>query len=423
MICITTIVSANYLAYARALKQSVLAFHPNSYFRVLIVDRKKSEILDAVDHSGLEVLFAEELGIEDFEHLAFKYNLVELNTALKPTLLKKLLSSGFHEVIYLDPDIRVFADLEPIFTKLQDHSIILTPHSLSPIMDGSRPSDVDFLRNGSFNLGFIAVKSSEEARQMLDWWEDRCLSYGFNDLGFGTFVDQKWIDLVPSYFSGVHILKHPGCNVAYWNLHERNVDYSLTDKRYYVNGCALIFFHFSGVKAEESGYLSRHQNRVAKLSGTSVVGELVVNYCKLLIELGHKDFKLIQYSFGKFDNGAPISQLARRAICIPDMPTLSPFSCDSDLYRKLKKQGALNVNKNTLSDKNTMTYNPDNLSEKIARFSSRYLFKFIGAERFLLIIRFIALLDRESNLARVIFRKPFDFTHSIGKSRLTSKKS
>ena len=36
------------------------------------------------------------------------------------------------------------------------------------------------------------------------------------------FTDQRWIDFVPSFFDH-HILKDPGYNVAYWNLHGREV--------------------------------------------------------------------------------------------------------------------------------------------------------------------------------------------------------
>ena len=36
------------------------------------------------------------------------------------------------------------------------------------------------------------------------------------------FTDQRWVDFVPSLFDHL-ILKDPGCNVAYWNLHGREL--------------------------------------------------------------------------------------------------------------------------------------------------------------------------------------------------------
>ena len=57
------------------------------------------------------------------------------------------------------------------------------------------------------------------------------------------FTDQRWVDFAPSFFDHF-ILKDPTYNVAYWNLHERDLEW--TDGRYLVNGQPLTFFHFSG---------------------------------------------------------------------------------------------------------------------------------------------------------------------------------
>ena len=52
------------------------------------------------------------------------------------------------------------------------------------------------------------------------------------------------MNLAPVFFDGVHVLHHPGCNVAYWNLHERSL--TVTGESYRVNEVApLVFFHFS----------------------------------------------------------------------------------------------------------------------------------------------------------------------------------
>ena len=70
------------------------------------------------------------------------------------------------------------------------------------------------------------------------------------------FTDQRWVDFVPSFFDH-HILKDPGYNVAYWNLHGREV-FSDGD-RYLVDGEPLRFFHFSGFDARKPWLLSKHQ--------------------------------------------------------------------------------------------------------------------------------------------------------------------
>ncbi|MEP7098982.1 MAG: hypothetical protein ABI781_00640 [Burkholderiales bacterium] len=406
--CIATIVSANYLAYARVLVESVQQRDPAWAVKVLVVDRATPEIREAVRLSGLDVTFAEELGLPDFEALAFKYELVEFNTALKPTFLKRLFASGCERVAYLDPDIRLFAPLTPVSNALQRHQIVLTPHALAPAMDGLRPSDIDFLRNGAYNLGFIALARGADSAAMLDWWEQRCLSYGFSDLGFGTFVDQKWIDLVPSYFDSVEVLRDRTCNVAYWNLHERRI--TSAGPAPTVDGAPLSFFHFSGVKADKPGELSRHQTRHRLQPGTPLAA-LVADYCSELLRLGHANYSRFAYTFGSFDNGTRITRLMRRASCI-GAPPATPFAAGGELHRHFEKEGWVTGGapfKPPVT--NTLDFDATAKPVVLANKGVRVLARIIGIERVDALLRYAGFLARESNYARVLLRQPFDFVH------------
>lgn len=414
MLCIATIVSANYLAYAKTLADSVRLWEPDAEFRVLIVDRAVPKVKEAVQKLGLTAVYAEELGLDDFEQLTFKYDIVELNTALKPTFLKRLLAQGFEQVWYMDPDIRLYRTVVPVKKALEHASIALTPHAVAPAMDGFRPSDIDFLRTGSYNLGFIAFRKTPEAARMLDWWESRCLAYGFNDLGFGTFVDQKWIDLVPAYFDGVSIVKHPGCNVAYWNLHERK----LTEEggRIEVNGEELCFFHFSGVKAERPDLLSKHQTRHEIRPG-SILSRLVREYCGCLIANEHAVLSKIEYTFGTFDDGVQINKNVRRSVTFVTGGTISPFSSHGHVRKLLARHG-VGFNGKQSSGKET-TLNFSQTAPKVIWINRlmRILVRVIGIDRAAELLRYGTLLSREANLLRVIMKQPFDFSHGPNYSR------
>src|SRR6266536_1239552 len=138
-----TIVSANYLAYARTLCDSFLQFHPEHKFYVLLVDR----LPDGVDarKENFELLLVEELGIPNFLSVAFQYDILELNTNVKPTFLKTLLDRGVDQLIYFDPDILICGKVDPIFELLNSHGIVLTPHCMRP--NENSPSGV--LRMGA----------------------------------------------------------------------------------------------------------------------------------------------------------------------------------------------------------------------------------------------------------------------------------
>ena len=405
---IATIVSANYLAYARVLRESVSRFEPDAHFKVLVVDRASADIRQAVSETGLDVTFAEDLGLPDFEALAFKYELVEFNTALKPTFLKRLFAAGADTAIYLDPDIRLFAPLKPVMEALGRKEIILTPHTMAPAMDGQRPSDIDFLRSGAYNLGFIALARGADSTALLDWWEQRCLSYGFNDPGFGTFVDQKWMDLAPAYFGSVEVLRDRTCNVAYWNLHERHVTSSAPTAT--VDGAPLSFFHFSGVNAEKPRELSRYQTRHRLQPGTPLA-MLVADYCSDLLRLGHAGYGRFAYTFGSFDDGTRISRVMRRASCIGATPA-KPFAARGELYRQFKSKGWIIAGK-PFGPPVTSTYDFDATAKPIALANKmvRLLARVIGVEQVDALLRYASFLSRESNYATVLLRRPFDFVH------------
>jgi len=408
-VCIATIVSGNYLSYATVLRDSVALHAPDARFAVLVVDRQTPELDAAIARAGLDATYAHELGLPDFEQVAFKFDVVELNTALKPTFLKRLLASGADRAFYIDPDIRLFAPPAPIMEALDSSEIVLTPHALAPVMDGKRPSDIDFLRNGTFNLGFVAVRAGPQSRAFLDWWESRCLAMGFNDFTFGVFVDQKWVDLAPSYFDSVRILRHPGCNVAYWNLHERRVESGPAG--WTCNGQPLVFFHFSGVSADSPHLLSRHQDRHVPEPG-SPLATLVADYCAALLAAGHAQNKRLPYGFARLDDGTPITSLMRRASCCLETDSSHPFAPDSPLQRELRRRGlaAAPVSSGATGN-STLNFNPADIRVRMVNGMLRGLARLVGAERVGMLLRYAAFLGWGSNYPALLLRRPFDLGH------------
>lgn len=401
--CFATIASANYLAYVKVLRDSLARHAPGAPFEVLLVDRPTPEVDAAVASAGLHATYAQDLGIADFEHIAFKFNLVELNTALKPTFLKRLLAQGHERAVYLDPDIRLFAPPQPVLEALDSSEIVLTPHALAPIMDGKRPSDIDFLRVGTFNLGFVALRAGASSAAFLDWWERRCLGQGFDDATFGVFVDQKWIDLVPSYFTSFRILRHPGCNVAYWNLHERAL--AGAQAAYSANGQPLVFFHFSGVNPRTPQLLSKHQNRHVPQPG-SVLAELVADYCAALLAAGHARYQQLGYGFARLDDGTPITPLMRRASCLPGVEAPRPFAAASGLRSALRARGLVRRGRGTAQATTTLDVDFNDARIRAVNALVRGLARVAGAERVALLLRYATFLSWGSNLAAVLLRKP-----------------
>jgi len=256
---IGTIVAKNYLAQARCLTESFLAHHPDGRVFVLLVDRPDG-YFDPAQEAFTTVL-AEEIGIPQFTAMTFRYTLLELSTAVKPFFLQYLFATYDYDALcYVDPDIYFYRRADDvIWDVLREHSILLTPHLTGPLDDVYLPNEVEILRSGAYNLGFIGLARSPQTVELLDWWAGKLTRYCIINHDRGFFVDQRWIDLVPGRFPGVTIQQDPGCNVAYWNLPHRHV--ARADEAVLVNGRPLTFFHFSGYSPDRPAILSKFQTR------------------------------------------------------------------------------------------------------------------------------------------------------------------
>ena len=309
-----TIVARNYLPYARVLATSFLRHHPTATFSTLLLDGTAQDRDDA-DLPG-DVVLVTELGLEteDWHRMAAVYSVVELATALKPAFLRALLGpdagGGDEPVVYLDPDVEVVAPFPEVFAAVADNGIALTPHVLCPIpRDGLAPTEMIIRHSGIFNLGFIGVAPS--AMSFLDWWHDRLTTDAIVDLPNALFTDQRWIDWVPALFPHT-ILRDPGLNVAYWNLHERPLS-AAADGTVLADGSALKFVHFSGFDPDTPARLSKHAGdrpRV-RLGDEPTLDALAAAYRSRLVDAGF-DRRTADYRFDHSVGGHRLDHFVRR---------------------------------------------------------------------------------------------------------------
>lgn len=393
-----TIVSRNYFAYALTLRSSFLKTNPGGNFHILLVDLKDPAFKV---EDGVNIVWVEDLEIPDFTSYAMRYDILELNTNVKPTFLLSLLKK-YQKVAYIDPDIKIFRPLDIIFDRLNDYSIVLTPHIVSPITDNMKPGEVDFLINGQFNLGFIAVSNTESAVKMLQWWQERCLEQGYNEPSQGLFVDQKWINLIPCIFSGVYIEKSFGCNMAYWNLHERML--GKKDGGWEVNETEpLYFFHFSGLLLNEENDISKYQNRF-NLIQRQDLKEIFSAYRQELRDNGHLNFQSIKYGFSTFSDGKLISSIARRLYTIEEFPVdaTSPFSINSKFYHFCQRNG-LFATPGGAKSYNSYNTNHNDVRLKIIRGGMKLAYRILGVNKYPLLLKYMIYIASVRN-QRNIFK-------------------
>jgi hypothetical protein len=216
-------------------------------------------------------------------------------------MLCKLLEAGARKVVYLDPDIAVFGTLEEIDRLLDQRDVLLTPHQLEPDSERFAILDNEFasLRYGIYNLGFLAVANTNEGRRFARWWRDRLIEFCFDDIPNGLFTDQRWCDHVPSFFTGVHILRDPGYNVASWNLSRRPVSIE-EDGSIRAAGRPLRFFHFTKVTWVGEMMLERYAG------GRIEVFELIKWYRERLAANSVANLPNNWWAYGCYADGRPI---------------------------------------------------------------------------------------------------------------------
>ena len=311
MLAACTIASNNYLALASVLADSYLEQHPEAQVYICVVD----EPSPTIDYDALpfaKVIFAPELDLPAPRNFLFRYDQLELNTAVKPFFLEHLRDrEGLDRILYFDPDIQILDRLQELDEFLDTYQCLLTPHITQGLDNVYNPSEIKIRQVGVYNLGFVGLRLDETTAPFLAWWRDRLATYCINSPRDGLFVDQAWMDFAPAFLDDVKILRDPIYNIAYWNLPHR-FPTSNEDKTWTIDGRRVGFFHFSGFDLADLTPLSRHQDRL-DLDARPELRPLCESYRDRVLARGHAEFKTERYAWRNFQPDGPAIPAAARS--------------------------------------------------------------------------------------------------------------
>lgn len=309
---ICTIFAKNYLSFGRVLTESFLAHHPDGVVYGLLCDQLDGQFEPA--HERFVTVHLQEIGIPDLPEMVYKYDIVELSTAVKAAFLAHLFArEPLQKLCYFDPDILILSRLDEIFGLLDTDNIVVTPHLTEPQTGEWVPTERQLLTMGTYNLGFIGLRRGPVTDRFLAWWHNKLIDGCYVDPSQGLYVDQHWVDLVPGLFDGVRVHRDPGCDIAYWNLPERPI--TRQGDLYWCQGRPVKFFHFSGYSPDRPRRISKRVPEAGGRLSIDTLGagaELFETYRALLLKHGYETTSRWQYAFGNFTNGVPVPQVARR---------------------------------------------------------------------------------------------------------------
>ena len=257
-----TIITRSHLSWALALADSLRVCDAELRFCMLITDAGKAEVHPMGGRPGVEVVCLDDMRAYAMgAAIATKYadQSDELRWSMKPVLMEHLLAR-YGKVIYGDCDLHFYADIQWMWSALNTHAMLLTPHWRSGRASIDRANFDLLFVGGLYNAGFVAAQRA--ALPALRFWAANCLEICVKDFTKGQYVDQTHLNLLPVYFEDIHVLKHRGCNVANWNMVEcarvRVGDAVM------INGKdPIVFIHFTrsmidGIVSGEDGALLPH---------------------------------------------------------------------------------------------------------------------------------------------------------------------
>lgn len=266
---------------------------------------KKATLLKGLEYLD-EIVLAKDMNIPHFTKLAFKHSVLELSCLLKYYTMMYAMKkyTNEDEFVYLDSDMMVYSPFEEITKKFENFSIVLTPHRIAP-----DPWE-HFLKDGTFNGGFFAVKRSKDGEEFLKWIISRLNVKNYIDEEQGLFVDQKWLNLAPAYFN-VCILRHPGYNLAGWNLHEPDrKQMTKIGGVLRVRDKKLRLIHFSGIGI----FFERVLNDWFPTNKNHPLFQLLDEYVKEWDEMGRNVIQKIPWSYDFYESGERVSSEVRAKI-------------------------------------------------------------------------------------------------------------
>lgn len=274
-----TIAAKSELPYARVLARSFREHHPDVPFFVLLADRIDGCFDPAAEPFTL-IAFDE---LPDAQPLAHRYPKQELTYALTPHLIAALFARGFSRVAFFKQESLVNGDLSPVLELIGEHSIVLAPHLLEPLAGADRfDRERNILQSGVYNVGFLGVADTDTGRAFLSWWTDRLATHCLRDVPNGLHFEQRWLDLVPSYFDDYAYVRDPRFNVGHWNLPERDA--------------TPLYIRFSGFDPDAPDALTHYTPRL-HLRDIPATAPLFTRYTRMLKEAGWDEARQWPYAF------------------------------------------------------------------------------------------------------------------------------
>lgn len=233
-----------YAARARVMLRSLRRHDPNAEIFALCLDEPARMLTAELQDRKLFIVSPQELyGFDPALAACRDRGKAAFRATHKPVLANYALHQRpeVEAIVHIDADTRFFSSVAPLFAEIGTASIALSPHRF--VFNRERAEWF-----GRFNAGFIYWRNDAVGLRCLADYRADCLAWCEPEVTQdGRFMNQGYLTAWPQRYPNVHVLQHPGVNLAPWNV----AGHALSRGRdILVDGVPLVFFHFSGVVLE-----------------------------------------------------------------------------------------------------------------------------------------------------------------------------
>jgi len=237
-----TLFDRNYIFRGLAMYESMLKNCKDFELWILCMDDIVYQQLLGMNLKQVNLIKLSEF--EDKELLAVKSNrnVAEYCWTLSSSLPLHIYKNNpqLELLAYIDADLYFFSSPEPIYQEMGDRSISIVRHNYS--------KELAYLekRSGIYNVSMVIIRNDEEGLKCLRWWRERCLEWCFAYYEDGKLGDQMYLDDWPERFSGIHVVKNKGVNLAPWNFNKYLI--SKKGDKIFIDEDQLVYCHFHSFK-------------------------------------------------------------------------------------------------------------------------------------------------------------------------------
>src|SRR6266700_1293618 len=166
---------------------------------------------------------------------------------------------GYNKICFTGAKLEFFQNPKNYFYDLINSDVIYTPHIIEPLPeDGLFPSNASVSFTGHISTDLIFFNTtSEKVIKFLKWQDNIMQTQCVN--GPKTYLDQSWLNFLPSFVDFTHMDRNPALNCAYWRLNDNN--FHKSNDMWCIEDNPLIAFQYSGLDINTPMGISTYQIR------------------------------------------------------------------------------------------------------------------------------------------------------------------